>query len=123
MSEFNSIIYINGRRHRCTTPGPVFFVDTPDMPMARCSQHRLTCGTVASLRRGGSVRTSGNVYSLLGPEWTEFTLDGEKGRVYANDWLTFGTFNCQTSAALSPELREIVDELLTELKERAESWG
>lgn len=117
-----SHIYINGRRHQVVDGfGPTFYADTPELPGSRCSCHNIGTDGYTALKSGSSVRTLGNVYSLYGPEWIEFTLDGEKGKVYANGWLSWSTLNCDVNCSFSTELRSIVDRLSAELKARAVS--
>lgn len=114
-------IYINGRLRRVVNGlGPTFYADTDELPGRPCSCHNIGSEAHRNLIAGHSVRTLGNVYSLYGPEWTEFTLDGVKGKVYANGWLSWSTLNCDVNCSFSPELREIVDRLYAELQQRSE---
>lgn len=120
LSQLISHIYINGRRYQIVGGFEAsFYADAPDLPGRPCSQHNIGPDACAALLSGTSVRTLGNVYSLHGPEWIAFTLDGVEGRVYANNWLSWSTLNCDTGCTFSPELRAIVDRLSAELKERA----
>lgn len=113
-------IYINGRRRQIAEGfGPSFFVDTDSLPGRRCSQHNVGVKAHFFLLSGLTVRTLGNTYSLEGPEWSEFTLDGIKGKVFADGRLSWGTVNCDVTCTLSAELRQIVDRLYGELQERA----
>lgn len=68
-------IYINGIK-RMATIGKVwensfdglFCADTDDLPLHRCSCHRLPAGSTDHMENGGTIRTSGNTYSLKGPK-------------------------------------------------------
>lgn len=72
-TEMHTTIYINGQAHLCTGLYPVLFADSPSLPGRRCSQHTLTPMAISWLKNGGSVRTSGNSYSLSPPETKEKT--------------------------------------------------
>ena len=68
-------IYINGIK-RMATLGQcwensfdgVFYADSDEMPLRRCSCHRLPAGSTRHMENGGTIRTSGNTYSLKGPK-------------------------------------------------------
>ena len=78
MTEFGdkwAPIYINGIK-RMATIGKVwensfdgvFYADTDDLPLRRCSRHQLPAGSTDRMENGGTIRTSGNSYSLKGPK-------------------------------------------------------
>lgn len=68
-------IYINGIK-RMATLGQcwensfdgVFYADSDEMPLRKCSCHKLSPGSTDHMENGGTVRTSGNTYSLKGPK-------------------------------------------------------
>ena len=68
-------IYINGVK-RMATIGLCWensfdgklYADTDDLPLRRCSCHQLPAGSTDRMENGGTIRTSGNTYSLKGPK-------------------------------------------------------
>ena len=62
--NWDTVIYIDGAKHRATGLGLRFFVDSESLPCRRCAQHGLDRAAVAHLKLGGKVRTSGHWYSL-----------------------------------------------------------
>lgn len=68
-------IYINGIK-RMATLGQcwensfdgVFYADSDEMPLRKCSCHKLPRGSTDHMENGGTVCTSGNTYSLKGPK-------------------------------------------------------
>lgn len=68
-------IYINGIKRMATIGlwwensfDGVFYADTDELPMRRCSCHRLSRGSTTQMEQGVTIRTSGNTYSLKGPK-------------------------------------------------------
>lgn len=68
-------IYINGVKHMATfgrcwinTFDGLFYADTEELPLRRCSCHWLPAGSTEHMENGGTVGTSGNTYSLKGPK-------------------------------------------------------
>ena len=68
-------IYINGIKRMATIGlcwensfDGCFYADTDDLPLRRCSCHRLAAGSTRHMENGGTIRTSGNTYSLKGPK-------------------------------------------------------
>lgn len=117
-------IYINGRRRQIVDGfRPTFYADSDELPGRRCSCHNIGDKAYSALMNGVSVRTLGNTYSLEGPEWSEFALEGIKGKVFANGWLQWHTLNCDVNCTFSAELRQIVDRLYGELQQRAKKQG
>lgn len=67
-NDFTRVLYINGVRHNVTHIGTRFWADSPESPMVRVSEHTLSGASVSFLTEGGTVRASGNFYSLYEPE-------------------------------------------------------
>ena len=65
--NFNTIIYINGEKHRCTGVDASFYADCEGHPYVPCSCHNIGASAAAALKRGRAVRTLGNTYSLTPP--------------------------------------------------------
>ena len=67
-SAWSTTLYINDVPHLITNlEAPEFYADAPGFPRTRCSRHLMDSSSIAWLKSGGGVITSGNHYSLHPP--------------------------------------------------------